>query len=40
MSEKLHGAARDRDGDAGIELDDDAIYGAGGFELLQLGGQN
>ena len=32
MSEKLHGAARDRDGDAGIELDDDAIYGAGGFD--------
>ena len=32
MSAKLHGAARDRDGDAGIELDDDAIYGAGGFD--------
>lgn len=31
MSEKLHGAARERDGDAGIELDDDAIYG-GGFD--------
>jgi hypothetical protein len=32
MSEKLHGAARDRDGDVGMELDDDAIYGAGGFD--------
>lgn len=32
MSEKLHGASRERDGDAGIELDDDAIYDAGGFD--------
>ena len=34
ISEKLHGAARDREGDAwgGTELDDDAIYGAAGVE--------
>jgi hypothetical protein len=33
-SEKLHGAARDREGDAwgGTELDDDAIYGASGID--------
>ncbi|KAL3768628.1 hypothetical protein ACHAW5_004323 [Stephanodiscus triporus] len=33
-SEKLHGAARDREGDAwgGIEMDDDAIYGASGID--------